>query len=172
ICSCCPFGCPNGCFRELFKMAIRRSDGNYCINLMFYIKDISTSLSLEPPRFFNRQTIVVFALYHYLCTIKIYFFLNKVLIEDRMKTMFKYLMILPLAFVLVSCNQGANNETVTQVTSEVVEMPQPVSTLGFRTGDQVPNDMVCMVNDEYMGKKQIPVVVGATTYYGCCDMCV
>lgn len=89
-----------------------------------------------------------------------------------MKTMFKYLMILPLAVILVSCNQGANNETVTQVTSEVVEMPQPVSDLGFRTGDQVPNDMVCMVNDEYMGKKQIPVVVGATTYYGCCDMCV
>lgn len=91
-----------------------------------------------------------------------------------MKAFFKYLLILPLAAVVVSCNQGASNETANQVSSEAIEMPmpQPVSTVGFQIGDQVPNDMVCMVNDEYMGKKQIPVVVGATTYYGCCDMCV
>jgi len=31
--------------------------------------------------------------------------------------------------------------------------------------------MVCMVNDQYMGKEQIPVVVGAKTYFGCCAMC-
>ena len=31
---------------------------------------------------------------------------------------------------------------------------------------------VCMVNNEVMGKPQIPVKVGEQTYYGCCKMCV
>lgn len=30
---------------------------------------------------------------------------------------------------------------------------------------------VCMVNDQDMGKPQIPVVVNGRTYYGCCAMC-
>ena len=30
---------------------------------------------------------------------------------------------------------------------------------------------VCMVNNQYMHTKQIPVVVGGKTYFGCCEMC-
>lgn len=30
---------------------------------------------------------------------------------------------------------------------------------------------VCMVNDLFMGRKQIPVVVEGRTYYGCCPAC-
>lgn len=30
---------------------------------------------------------------------------------------------------------------------------------------------VCMVNDRYMGKEQIPVVVDGRTYFGCCEGC-
>lgn len=30
---------------------------------------------------------------------------------------------------------------------------------------------VCMVNNQFMGKPQIPVVVNGATYYGCCEMC-
>ena len=30
---------------------------------------------------------------------------------------------------------------------------------------------VCMMNDRVMGVPQIPVVVDAKTYYGCCAMC-
>lgn len=30
---------------------------------------------------------------------------------------------------------------------------------------------VCMVNDQFMGKAQIPVRVDGKTYYGCCEMC-
>lgn len=30
---------------------------------------------------------------------------------------------------------------------------------------------VCMVNNHYMGRPQIPVVVEGKTYYGCCEMC-
>lgn len=32
-------------------------------------------------------------------------------------------------------------------------------------------DQVCMVNDHYMGKPQIPVRLAGTTYYACCTMC-
>lgn len=30
---------------------------------------------------------------------------------------------------------------------------------------------VCMVNDQFMGKPQIPIEVEGRTYYGCCPMC-
>jgi YHS domain-containing protein len=30
---------------------------------------------------------------------------------------------------------------------------------------------VCMVNDQFMGRSQIPVQVDGKTYYGCCAMC-
>jgi len=30
---------------------------------------------------------------------------------------------------------------------------------------------VCMVNNQFMGKAQIPVEVGGKTYFGCCAMC-
>lgn len=30
---------------------------------------------------------------------------------------------------------------------------------------------VCMVNNQYMGRPQIPVVVEGQTYFGCCEMC-
>lgn len=35
----------------------------------------------------------------------------------------------------------------------------------------VPNDQVCMVNDRFFGRKQIPVEVEGDTYYGCCEGC-
>lgn len=38
-------------------------------------------------------------------------------------------------------------------------------------GDLVPAELVCMVNNEYMGKKQLVVNHGGKTYYGCCQMC-
>lgn len=36
---------------------------------------------------------------------------------------------------------------------------------------RVEPQMVCMINDQFMAKPQIPVVVGDATYYGCCSMC-
>jgi YHS domain-containing protein len=37
---------------------------------------------------------------------------------------------------------------------------------------RVDNKQVCMVNNGYMKKDQIPVPVEDRTYYGCCQMCV
>lgn len=36
---------------------------------------------------------------------------------------------------------------------------------------KVDNHLVCMVNNQFMGKDQIPVAVEGRTYYGCCEMC-
>ncbi|WP_241282678.1 hypothetical protein [Chryseobacterium timonianum] len=38
-------------------------------------------------------------------------------------------------------------------------------------GGLVPSDEVCMVNNAYMGKKQLEVMFDGKTYYGCCEMC-
>ncbi len=38
--------------------------------------------------------------------------------------------------------------------------------------EQVPNELVCMVNDAFMGIEQIPVEVEGKIYYGCCQACV
>lgn len=35
----------------------------------------------------------------------------------------------------------------------------------------VRSDYVCMVNDAFMGKRQIPVEHAGKTYYGCCENC-
>jgi len=37
---------------------------------------------------------------------------------------------------------------------------------------RVPTEQVCMVNDAFMAKKQIPIPIQGKTYYGCCQMCV
>jgi YHS domain-containing protein len=36
---------------------------------------------------------------------------------------------------------------------------------------KVEANKVCMVNNVYMERPQIPVKVDKQTYYGCCDMC-
>lgn len=36
---------------------------------------------------------------------------------------------------------------------------------------RVEPSLVCMVNNRFMGKPQIPVLVGGKTYFGCCEMC-
>ena len=40
-----------------------------------------------------------------------------------------------------------------------------------KTLSQVENKKVCMVNDMYFAKEQIPVSVNDRTYYGCCENC-
>jgi YHS domain-containing protein len=35
----------------------------------------------------------------------------------------------------------------------------------------VESNLVCMVNNQFMGTEQIPVTVDGRTYFGCCPMC-
>lgn len=49
------------------------------------------------------------------------------------------------------------------------------SSVGIATDEiktPIEPSLVCMVNDAYMGKPQIPVPVNGKTYYGCCQGCV
>lgn len=36
----------------------------------------------------------------------------------------------------------------------------------------LPTNQVCMINNKFMSKDQIPVQVNNKTYYGCCQGCV
>ena len=38
--------------------------------------------------------------------------------------------------------------------------------------EAVPHNLVCMINNKYMGSPQIAVPVNDKTYYGCCQNCV
>jgi hypothetical protein len=38
--------------------------------------------------------------------------------------------------------------------------------------EAVPHNLVCMINNKYMGSPQIAVPISDKTYYGCCQNCV
>src|SRR3546814_4863683 len=76
------------------------------------------------------------------------------------------LFALVVATALTSCNGNANETT--KVTEQLV---MESNQKAVNKGDVVPSDLVCMVNDEYMGKKQFEVSFEGKTYYGCCQMC-
>lgn len=69
-----------------------------------------------------------------------------------------------LAVFLYSCNSPETNKNAAVVNAGVTNN-QP------KTGDLVPNDEVCMVNNAYMGKKQLEVKYDGKVYYGCCADC-
>lgn len=71
------------------------------------------------------------------------------------------------AFGLLACNQGAAPPP-----SQQRSAPAPVAAeqqVGLKRVTDA--SQVCMVNDQFMGKPQIPVQVEGRTYYGCCPMC-
>lgn len=78
------------------------------------------------------------------------------------------------SIILIGCN--SKQEQKTAVSDNIVEVKEePVQasqSAEYKPGQQLPNELVCMVNDAYMAKPQIPVEVNGKTYYGCCNMCV
>jgi hypothetical protein len=46
-------------------------------------------------------------------------------------------------------------------------LPSPEGPLTLVTD----RSLVCMVNDQFMGRSQIPVEVNGSTYFGCCPAC-
>jgi YHS domain-containing protein len=71
-----------------------------------------------------------------------------------------------LLLVLLTAAAAACSKDVARDTSSPAAAA-PVSDL---TPIEDPS-LVCMINDSYMGKPQIPVEVGGQTYFGCCPMC-
>lgn len=88
-----------------------------------------------------------------------------------MKAQIKFFGVIAIAMVLfTSCDSKNNNKTGRlaekhTTSTNVAEHPRP------QKGQHVPNNLVCMVNDAYMGKAQIEVPFEGKTYYGCCNMC-
>ena len=75
----------------------------------------------------------------------------------------KYIGILFLAAVLfTACNNLEPKEAETKI---------DISSVAPTIGDHVPNNLVCMVNNAYMGVQQLEVPFEGKMYYGCCEMC-
>lgn len=75
------------------------------------------------------------------------------------------------AFLYACTNEKSQNK-VHESQPETVQKAQPAASGKYVKGSQVPNETVCMVNNAYMGKKQIEVPHDGKIYYGCCEMCV
>ena len=82
---------------------------------------------------------------------------------------------LAFLFTVTSCKNEAKKTSVKEVSVKNIEhkvTSKTANNQNYAVGSQVPNELVCMVNNAYMGKPQIPVPVNGKTYYGCCQMCV
>ncbi len=82
------------------------------------------------------------------------------------------ILVLSIAFVGCKNAQEENKEEITLEEAPAAELEKEVLASNYQLGDHIPNELVCMVNNAYMGAPQIPVPVDGKTYYGCCDMCV
>lgn len=91
----------------------------------------------------------------------------------------KIAVVLAVSIVAIACGekkQGDNQQAeaaLEQVKEEMNHsMGEPVaSSEKYKKGDVVPKELVCMVNDAFMGKKQLEVEHDGKIYYGCCAMC-
>ena len=75
-----------------------------------------------------------------------------------MKTLFTTLFVLLVA----ACSSAP---------APVPPQDPPVVAAASAKVTRVEPSLVCMVNNQYMGKPQIPVLVDGKTYFGCCEMC-
>ena len=79
-----------------------------------------------------------------------------------------------VAFCAAAACTGSEREAepvAAEVPSEVTPEAPALPTPGELT--LIPDaDQVCMVNDQFMGRDQIPVEFDGRTYYGCCAGCV
>lgn len=84
----------------------------------------------------------------------------------------KFLILVFISALFVACgDKNSNNKTSTShSTMDHQSMPTAANDQ-VKIGDIVPNDLVCMVNNDYMGRDQLEVLVNDKIYYGCCEMC-
>jgi YHS domain-containing protein len=80
-----------------------------------------------------------------------------------------------MAALAAACNQpptdtAASSPSAPALASAPTPAPTPAASKSVLSRVTEPSK-VCMVNDQYMDKEQIPVAVGTKTYFGCCAMC-
>ena len=74
----------------------------------------------------------------------------------------KLVVLLTFAVAATACDRASSEPAPTA--RAVASLPAGIHRVADRS-------LVCMVNDQLMGKAQIPVEVQGRTYYGCCAMC-
>jgi YHS domain-containing protein len=90
------------------------------------------------------------------------------------------LAILVIGLSACSRDSGSPSQAASQTqAAQAAQTTQPALATQAAQAAQLPAGLtrvadpsqVCMVNDQYMGRPQIPVEVAGRTYYGCCAMC-
>ena len=82
----------------------------------------------------------------------------------RMDVLMQWLIGLLCVVGLLGCAKDSSPPAPAPATTTAAALPAGMT----RVTDP---SQVCMVNDQFMGKPQIPVEVEGRTYYGCCPMC-
>lgn len=88
------------------------------------------------------------------------------------------------SIVLLVLVLGCETKEANQATTAHPAMDTPAPTAPASQGQERSSDtsassltlvtdrsLVCMVNNQFMGRPQIPIEVDGRTYYGCCEMC-
>ncbi len=91
----------------------------------------------------------------------------------------KMIAISTLSLLAIACGEKTK-ETQQQAEVALEQVKQDMNhnmaattstTEKYKKGDVVPKELVCMVNDAFMGKEQLKVEHEGKVYYGCCAMC-
>ena len=86
------------------------------------------------------------------------------------------ILVTALALTAAACTRGEKAEPAPAAREQPEHTTPPAPSAPAPTA--VPSltevtdaSQVCMVNNQYMGRPQIPTTVEGKTYYGCCPMC-
>ncbi len=83
----------------------------------------------------------------------------------------KALVPVVLALGLSACTRDTATSSPGPARAPASEQAQPTAALPAGMTRVAEPSQVCMVNNQFMGKPQIPIEVEGRTYYGCCAMC-
>lgn len=78
--------------------------------------------------------------------------------------------VLSIAVLLNACNEKSKEADANNVQKTMNDNHSEQNRID-KKGIIVASNEVCMVNDAFMGKKQLEVQYNGKTYYGCCEMC-
>ncbi len=81
------------------------------------------------------------------------------------------LLALALLLGFAACEPSQQQQTSSQQAFSSEPSSQTSAALPAGMTRVTDASQVCMVNNQFMGKPQIPVAVEGRTYYGCCAMC-
>ncbi|HWA70712.1 MAG TPA: hypothetical protein VG937_00185 [Polyangiaceae bacterium] len=85
-----------------------------------------------------------------------------------------------LSLIVAACTPRAEKTAPGVATREEPGLARPLAASAPQANAPTPlsaltevtdPSQVCMVNNQYMGRAQIPTTVEGKTYYGCCPMC-